>query len=120
MQASVFITFSPQIWACPYNIFDKSTSVNKGNEVKQGRRRREECENNNRRRRNRTGHRILLLGSLISSDAKCHKELKKRIAMGKEPFTKRKELLKGELNRDIKKRMINALIWSVTLYGTET
>src|SRR6218665_2044484 len=33
--------------------------------------------------------------SLISSDVKCHKEIKKRIAMGKEAFTKRKELLKG-------------------------
>src|SRR6218665_2292860 len=32
------------------------------------------------------------LGSLISSDAKCHKEIKKRIVMGKEAFTKRKEL----------------------------
>ena len=57
------------------------------------------------------------LGSLISSDAKCHKEIKKRIVMGKEAFTKRKELLKGGLNRDIKKRMVKALIWSVTLYG---
>ena len=28
------------------------------------------------------------LESLISSDAKCHKEIKKRIAMGKEAFTK--------------------------------
>ena len=26
------------------------------------------------------------LGSLISSDAKCHKEIKNRIAMGKEAF----------------------------------
>jgi len=33
------------------------------------------------------------LGSLIPSDAKCHKEIKKRIAMGKEVFTKIKELL---------------------------
>ena len=40
--------------------------------------------------------------------------------MGKEAFTKRKELLKGGLNRDIKKRMIKALVWSVTLYGAET
>src|SRR3984885_9688321 len=60
------------------------------------------------------------LGSLISEDAKCHKEIKKRIAMGKEAFTKRKELLKGGLNRDLKKRMVKALIWSVTLYGAET
>src|SRR6218665_3612587 len=45
------------------------------------------------------------LGSLISDDAKCHTEIKKRIAMGKEAFTKRKELLKEELNRGINKRM---------------
>jgi len=37
------------------------------------------------------------LGSLISSDAKCHKEIKKRIAMGKEAFTKRKELYKRRI-----------------------
>jgi len=40
--------------------------------------------------------------------------------MGKETFTKRKELLKGGLNRYIKKRMVKALVWSVQLYGTET
>jgi len=45
----------------------------------------------------------------LSSDAKCHKKIKKRIVMGKEAFTKRKELLKGGLNRDIKKRMVKAL-----------
>ena len=47
-------------------------------------------------------------------------EIKKRIAMGKEAFTKRKELLKCGLNRDIKKRIVKALIGSVTLYGAET
>jgi len=60
------------------------------------------------------------LGSLISSDAKCHKEIRRRIAMGKEAFTKRKELLRGGLNRHLKKRMVKTLIWSVTLYGAET
>ena len=35
-------------------------------------------------------------------------------------FTKRQELLKGGLNRDIKKTMVKALIWSVMLYGAET
>src|SRR6218665_3363662 len=68
-------------------------------------------ENNNRPRRNRTGH----LGSLISDDAKCYKDINKRIAMGKEAFTKRKMLLKGGLNRDIKKRIVKALIWNVML-----
>jgi hypothetical protein len=60
------------------------------------------------------------LGSLISSDAKCHKEIRRRIAMGKEAFLTRKELLRGGLNRNLKKRMVKTLIWSVTLYGAET
>jgi len=38
----------------------------------------------------------------------------------KRSVTKIKELLKGGLNRDIKKRMVKALIWSVRLYGAET
>src|SRR6218665_3178252 len=39
---------------------------------------------------------------------------------GKAAFTKRKELLKGRFNRDIKKRMVKSLVRSVTLYGAET
>ena len=50
------------------------------------------------------------MGSLILDDAICHKEIKKRIARGKEAFTKRKELLKGGLNINIKKRTVKALI----------
>src|SRR6218665_718951 len=51
------------------------------------------------------------LGNLISDDAKCHKESKKRIAMmGKKCLLK--EIMKGGLNRDIKKRMVKALVWS--------
>jgi len=49
------------------------------------------------------------LGILIPDDATSHKEIKKRIAMGEEAFTKRKALLKGGLNGDIKKRMVKAL-----------
>src|SRR6218665_1256167 len=60
------------------------------------------------------------LGSLISNDAKCHREIRRRIAMGKEAFIKRKELLRGGLKRSLKKRMIKTLIWSVTLYCAET
>ena|SRR6218665_3825023 len=39
---------------------------------------------------------------------------------GKKAFTKRNELLKVGLNRDIKKRMVKTLIWSVMLYRAET
>ena len=60
------------------------------------------------------------LGSEITEDAKCHEEIKKRIAMGKDAFMRRRELLRRGLDRNLKKRMIKALIWSVTLYGSET
>ena len=34
------------------------------------------------------------LGSLITEDARCHKEIKTRIAMGKEAFTEKKGTVK--------------------------
>jgi len=45
------------------------------------------------------------LGSKIFDDARCHREIEKRIAMRKEAFSRRKELLRGGLKRCIKKRM---------------
>src|SRR6218665_1131474 len=56
------------------------------------------------------------LGSMISDDAcRCHREIKRRIAMGEEAFSRRRELLRGGL-----KRMVKTLVWSVTLYCAET
>src|SRR6218665_2489131 len=60
------------------------------------------------------------LGSVITTDAKCHREIRTRIAIGKEAFSKRRELLRGKVNRTLKIRMIKTLIWSVVLYGAET
>ncbi len=40
--------------------------------------------------------------------------------MGKDAFYKRKELLRGKLNKNLKKRIIKSMIWSVVLYGSET
>src|SRR6218665_3470149 len=57
---------------------------------------------------------------MITSDAKCHVEIRRRIAMGKDAFYKRKELLRGKLNKNLKKRIIKSVIWSVVLYGSET
>ena len=57
---------------------------------------------------------------MITSDAKCHVEIRRRIAMAKDAFYKRKELLKGKLNNNLKKRIIKSMIWSVMLYGSET
>ena len=44
------------------------------------------CQNTHWRKRNRTSERILLQGSMITSDAKCHREIKRRIAIGKGAF----------------------------------
>ena len=40
--------------------------------------------------------------------------------MGKDAFYKRGELLRGSLNKKLKKRMVKTLVWSVVLYGSET
>src|SRR6218665_3641785 len=40
--------------------------------------------------------------------------------MGKDAFYKRKELLRGKLSKNLKKRIIKSMIWSVVLYGSET
>src|SRR5678816_1970525 len=60
------------------------------------------------------------LGSMITTDAKCHREIKRRIVIGKEAFSNRRELLRGKLNRNLKIRMIRTLVWSVVMYGSET
>ena len=46
------------------------------------------------------------LVSMITTDAKCHMEIKRKIVIGEETFSKRKELLRGKLDRNQRKRMI--------------
>ena len=60
------------------------------------------------------------LGSVLTEDASCIDDVKQRIAMGKEAFNKRRELMTGGMDRVVKKRLIKALIWPVALYGCET
>src|SRR6218665_969827 len=64
--------------------------------------------------------RFRYLGALITSDGRCETEIKTRIDMAKNAFNQRMELLSTNLNKDIKKRLINGLIWSVALYAAET
>src|SRR6218665_2275568 len=60
------------------------------------------------------------LGSMIADVARCHREIKRRIAMGKEAFSRRKVFLRGGLKRCLRKTIVKTLIWSVTLYCAET
>ena len=46
--------------------------------------------------------------------------VKSRIALAKDAFNQRKELLTKELSNKLKKRMVKVLIWPVVIYGCET
>jgi hypothetical protein len=60
------------------------------------------------------------LGSYITSDCRSQIEVRKRIAMGKKAFNKKKVLLTHRLNLELKKRIIKTVVWCVVLYGCET
>src|SRR5437899_2282062 len=60
------------------------------------------------------------VGSVITEDGRSHSDVKVRIAMAKDAFNKRKELLTQGLSMTLKKRMVKVLVWPVVLYGCET
>jgi len=60
------------------------------------------------------------LGCTISSDMTCGHEVKIRIAMAKEAFNRRRNVFCGPLDKDLRKRLVECLVWSVALYGAET
>lgn len=60
------------------------------------------------------------LGAWIVDDGRCEVEIKARIAMAKVAFSKRKELLTRSLSKQIKKKIIKAVIWPTALYAAET
>jgi len=53
---------------------------------------------------------FVYLGSAITEDCKCHEKVKRRIAIGKEAFSKRGELLTGKMKLELKKRIVKTLI----------
>ena len=60
------------------------------------------------------------LGSFISDDARNIVDVKTRVALAKEAFNKRKELLTRMFKLGLRKRMVKVLVWPVVLYGCET
>jgi len=60
------------------------------------------------------------IASFISNDGRSIIDIKTRIALAKEAFNKRKDLLTKQLSKQLKKRMIRILVWPVALYGRET
>jgi len=60
------------------------------------------------------------MGSLITEDGYCEKEIRSRIGMAKKIFQDKKKLSIGKMNLESKKRIIKCLVWSVALYAAET
>jgi len=60
------------------------------------------------------------LGSLLTNDGRCTREIKSRIAMAKAAFSKKKTLFTSKLNLNLRKKLIKCYIWSMALYGAET
>ena len=60
------------------------------------------------------------LGLIITEDGRSDVDVKSRIAMAKDAFNQRKDLLTRGLSSTLKKRMIKVMVWPVALYGSET
>jgi len=59
------------------------------------------------------------LGSLITEDGYCTKEIPSRIEMAKKVFMEKKKLFTGKMNLELKERIMKCLVWSVALYSAE-
>ena len=61
------------------------------------------------------------LGSMLTSDGRSDQEIKRRIAISKDTFNKKKTILKNtRISLPTRVRILGCYIWSVLLYGCET
>jgi hypothetical protein len=60
------------------------------------------------------------LGSMITKEARCTREIKSGIAIAKAAFNKKKNLFTSTLDLNLRKKLVKCYIWSITLYGAET
>ena len=61
------------------------------------------------------------LGSMLTSDGRCEKEIRRRIGMAKTSFNQMSPVLKDrKLSIPLKVRLLKCFVWSVLLYGCES
>ena len=61
------------------------------------------------------------LESIITSDVKCDKDIKRRIAIAKKKFIEKKCIFtNSKVSIETRKRYLKCYIWSVLLYGSES
>ena len=61
------------------------------------------------------------LGSIITSDVKCDKDVKRRIAIAEKKFIEKKSIFtNSKVSIEMRKWFLKCYIWSVLLYGSES
>jgi len=63
---------------------------------------------------------VKYLGSMLTNDGRCTREIISRNAMAKAAFNKKKTLFTSKLDLNLRKKQIKCYIWSMALYGAET
>jgi uncharacterized membrane-anchored protein YhcB (DUF1043 family) len=64
---------------------------------------------------------FVYLGSLFTSDARCEKEIRRRIGIAKSTFASMKKVLTARnIAISVRLRVLKCYIWSTLLYGCET
>jgi hypothetical protein len=59
------------------------------------------------------------LGSILTNDGRCTCEIKRRIAMAKTAFNKKRTLFTSTLDLELRKALVKCYVWSIALYGAE-
>ena len=60
------------------------------------------------------------LGSMLTRNGYCTREIKMKIVMAKEPFNRKLSLLTSKLNIELRKKLVRCYVWSIALYGSKT
>ena len=60
------------------------------------------------------------LCNIVTNGARCTREIKSRMIMGKAAFDKKKTLSASKLDLNLRKKLVKCHIWSIALYGAET
>ena len=60
------------------------------------------------------------LGSVLTGDGYCTREIKMGISTAEEAFNRKISLLTNELNIELGKKLVRCYVLSIALYGSET
>jgi len=60
------------------------------------------------------------LGSMLTNDGRCTREIKSRIAMANAAFNKKNTLFTSTMDLNLRKKLVKCYNWSMALYCAET